>query len=86
MGYKTIRMAGFMSGILGAVFVLLGVAQTIGPWARPSGDSLSAMLGIGWLGFSTLSTVATSVVKILESQADQIAELQRQLAERQPAL
>ena len=86
MGYKIIRFAGFSSGIISAILVLGAVVQTFGPWARPSGQRVDVIWMFGWIGFSIVSTVATNVVKILETQADQIADLQRQLAERpQPA-
>ena len=79
MGYKTIRLAGFTSGLLGGMFVVLRGLQIFG--LLGSDGQFGSYWALGWVGFSTLSTVALAAVKILEAQADQIADLQRQLAE-----
>jgi hypothetical protein len=43
------------------------------------------VLTFSWLAFWMIARVAGSVRALLEAQADQIAALQRQLAERQSA-
>jgi hypothetical protein len=78
--YKVIRFAGFSSSILGIMFVVIGGLQTFGVLSPTESTGFSWM--VGWLGFSMLGTVATASVKLLESQADQIAHLQRQLSDR----
>jgi len=80
MGYKVIRFAGFSSTLLGIMFVVIGGLQTLGVLSSTEPTGIDWM--VGWVGFSMLGTVATAAVKLLESQADQIAELQRQLSDR----
>lgn len=62
------------------MFVIIGGLQTFGVVGSTEPNGIDWM--VGWLGFSMLGTVATAAVKLLEAQADQIAQLQRQLSDR----
>ena len=79
MAYKRIRFTGFLALMLSAVCILGMAALTLGLFANPAPDAANTMLLAGFLAFSMLGTVATDAATILESQADQIAELRRQL-------
>ena len=85
MACKSIRFVGFFALIFGLAAVLGAAALTFGPWAQPSADTPRAMLMACFLIFSMVGTVATNVATILESQADEIAELRRQVAEQRSA-
>lgn len=77
MGYKSIRIVGVISALLSAA--LLG-AQLL---AAMGADPPAIMEASGlWLAFLLVSILASCVGPILEVQSIQIANLQRQLAER----
>jgi hypothetical protein len=54
-------------------------ALTFGPWAQPAPTIERGLLMAGFLIFSMIGTVATNVVGVLESQADEIAALRQRL-------
>ena len=85
MAYKSIRFVGFVALISGLAAVLGAAALTFGPSAQPPSDTPRAMLLACFLVFSMLGSVATNAASILESQADEIAELRRQVAEQKSA-
>ncbi len=83
MEYKSLDFVAFWSVTLGAASVLGQVALTFGPWsAQRSGPTAYALLAIGWLAFWMIGLLANNVAKILHTQADQIAAVQRQLADQ----
>jgi hypothetical protein len=83
MEHKRIDFVGYFSGLLSVVSVLGNIALNVGPWgARPDGRTASMVLSISFLAFGMVSLMATNVGKILVAQADQIADLRRQLANR----
>jgi hypothetical protein len=84
MEYKSIDFVGFFSLIMSALSVLGLVALTFGPWAQPSVQTARTMLILSSLAFSMIGTIARNVTALLEAQADQIATLQRQLADQRP--
>lgn len=83
MEYKSVRLVGLFSLFMGAVSVLGAAALTFGPWAEPSAQMTRTFLLVSSVAFSMVGAVANNVVAILERQADQIAALQRQLADQQ---
>ena len=85
MDYKSLDFVGLFGMIFGAISVLGLVALTFGPWAEPSAPMARLVLTFSWLAFWMIARVAGSVRALLGAQADQIAALQRQLAERPPA-
>jgi hypothetical protein len=86
MPYKSIGLVGVFSGIFSAGCAIGIIALNVGPWGKTGdGPAAGAMLAMGFLFFSMLGTIAFNVVSILATHADQIAELRRQLADRQPA-
>lgn len=85
MEYKSLDFVGLFSLIFGAISALGLAALTFGPWAEPSGSMARLVLTFSWMAFWMIARVAGSVRALLGAQADQIAALQRQLAERQPA-
>jgi hypothetical protein len=76
MGYKAIRLIGFVSIVICMVLLVTGALSALG--SAPTSGPL-------WLAFMFLGVLGTSVGFTLESQAAQIAALQRQLAEQQAA-
>jgi hypothetical protein len=83
MHYKTIDFVALLSVLFGAAAVLGIVALTFGPWGgRPSGQTAYTILSISWLVFWLIGMLANSAAKILSGQADQIAALERDLAEQ----
>jgi hypothetical protein len=84
MEYKSLDFVGLFSVIFGAISVLGLAGLTFGPWAEPSGSMARLVLTFSWIAFWVIAKVAGSVRALLGAQADQIAALQRQLAERQP--
>jgi hypothetical protein len=86
MEYKSISLAGVFSAILGAACAVGIIALNVLPSGRSAGGpAAGALLSIGFLVFMMLSTIARDVAAILATHADQIAELRRQLADRQSA-
>jgi hypothetical protein len=85
MDYKSLDFVGLFGMIFGAISVLGLVALTFGPWAEPSAPMARLVLTFSWLAFWMIAMVAGSVRALLSAQADQIAALQRQLADRQSA-
>jgi hypothetical protein len=85
MAYKSIRFVGFFALIVGCASVLGAAALTFGPWAQPSQETTRAMLTFCFLAFSMVGTLATNAATIFESQADEIAELRRQVADQRTA-
>jgi uncharacterized membrane protein (DUF441 family) len=87
MKYRSIRFAGCFSLILSAASLLGVVVLTFGPWGKAAdGQIARTILMISLLTFAMLSTIATNVVSILETQGDEIAALRRQLAEQRPGV
>ena len=85
-GYKALDMVSFFSAILGGISVLGLVAGTWGPWADPNPSPVPRLVfNFGWIMFWMIGMVARSASAQLGQQADEIAELRRQLSERQPA-
>ncbi len=85
MEYKSIDFVGVWSLIMSALSVLGILALTFGPWAEPSGQTTRMILTFSWFAFWMIGTIARNVSALLQTQADQIAALQRQLAERAAA-
>ena len=85
MGYKALDFVGFFSLGFAALAVLGLAALTFGPWAQPANPTARLVLTLSWLAFWMMNTLARNVRALLEAQADQIAALQRQLTEQQPA-
>ena len=83
MGYRTIRFSGWMFSLLGIGLGLIAPLQLFGLLAHD--QSLGAISMLGFMFLTTLGTVATATVNILEEQADQISDLKRQLADRASA-
>jgi hypothetical protein len=84
MEYKGIDFVALWSGILGALSVVGLLALTFGPWAEPN-QVARTILTIGWLTFWMIAVLARNVGALLQTQADQITALQRQLADNRPA-
>ena len=83
MAFKSIDFVGLCSGIVAAVSVVGAAVLTFGPWgAQQGGQTAYAILMVASLAFWMISEMASGVTKILEEQADHIAALQRQLAEK----
>ena len=85
MEYKSLDFVGLWSLIMSALSVLGIGALTFGPWADPSAQPTRLILTFSWFAFWMIGTIARNVRAALEAQADQIAALQRQLAEQRPA-
>ena len=83
MGYKTIRMISVITLGSAAVFIGLKGAVTFG-LMKDDGVYSGMLFPLG-LAFLFLGQLAHSVSAILESQADEIAELRRQLTEQRAA-
>ena len=84
MEYKSLDFVGFFAMVFGTISVLGLAALTFGPWAQPSPPMARLVLTFSWLAFWMIAKIAGSVGALLAAQADQIAALQRQLAEWQP--
>lgn len=82
MEYKSIDFVTLFSGLLGAGSVLGAAALTFGPWAPAASDGPYALLVISGVAFGMLSRLAGNVSSVLTAQADQIADLRRQLKEQ----
>lgn len=82
MAYKSIRFTGVVALMAGLASVLGAAVLTFGPWAQPSPDITREMLLVSFLAFSMVGSVATNAATILESQADEIADLRRKVAEQ----
>jgi hypothetical protein len=82
MGYKGIRLVGFLSALM--MLLLLGATiwEAFGGTERPAPSPSSQ--GV-WMAFFFLSLLATRVGSILEVQADEIANLKRSLEEQRVA-
>ena len=85
MEYKSLDFVALFGICFGAISVLGLAVLTFGPWAEPSEPMARLVLTFSWLAFWMIARVAGSVSALLRAQADQIAALQRQLAERQSA-
>jgi len=84
MEYRALDFVGFFSLLFAGLSVLGLVVLTFGPWAQPA-PTARAMLTVSWPVFMMITIVARNVRGLLEKQADQIAALQRQVNEQQPA-
>jgi len=80
MGYKGIRLVGFLSALMMLLLLGASIWEAFGGGARPASNPSTQGL---WMAFFFLSLLATRVGSILETQADEIANLKRQLTERQ---
>jgi len=77
MDYRMIRLLGFFSLLLSALFL------AIWAWYIFRGESSAAGLApVTWFVFFLFGTVTTRVASVLDRQADEIADLRRLLAER----
>ncbi len=86
MDYKSLDFVGLMSGIMQGLSVLGLVALTVGPWAaQPSAGAARMALTLSALAFWMIATIARNAVALLGAQADQVAELRRQLADQRSA-
>ena len=81
MGYKFIRIVGFLSALMTALLLGATIWEALGGSGPDAPKSAQGL----WMAFFFLSLLATRVVSILESQADEIADLKRRLAEQQRA-
>ena len=77
MGYKSIRIVGVISALISAALLGAQLLTVLGTRA-PAALEASGL----WLAFLLVTILASSVGPILEVQSIQIANLQRQLADR----
>ena len=83
MEYRSIDFVAFFSGLLSVASAIGAAVVRVGPWAAdPFSQTSSTIMTISFLAFGMVSLMANNVSKILGTQADQIAALQRQLTER----
>jgi hypothetical protein len=78
MGYKFIRIVGFLSALMTVLLLGAAVWEALGGTGPAAPKSTQGL----WIAFFFLSLLATRVVSILETQADEIAHLKRRLAEQ----
>jgi hypothetical protein len=77
VGYKFIRIVGFLSALMTLLLLGATVWEALGGTGSAAPKSTQGL----WIAFFFLSLLATRVVSILETQADEIADLKRRLAE-----
>ena len=85
MNYTILDFVGLTSGIMQGLSVLGLVVLAVGSWAQPSADAARTALILSAVAFWMIATTARNAAALLSEQADQIAELRRQLAERRSA-
>ena len=85
MGYKGIRIVGFLSLLATLGCLALLVWSAFGSMSDVDASTLR-MFGQGFgLVFMLLCLLSSNASSLLESQADQIAKLEREIAGLQPA-
>jgi len=83
MGYKGIRLLGFLSALMMVILLGATIWEAFGGVEGPAPSRSSQGL---WMAFFFLSLLATRVGAILETQADEIANLKRRLEEQRMAV
>ncbi len=83
MGYKGIRSIGFLSGLVSFGWLGVLVWTTFGSGASGELSMLRPVSQISLLVFTSITGLATQAATVLERHADQIAGLERQIAELQ---
>ena len=83
MGHKGIRGIGFLGGLVSLVWLGVLVWTTFGSGSSGESPMLRLMSQGFLLVFISITFLASHVGTVVERQADQIAALERQLAELQ---